>query len=79
MLAANCGINAVCARSIRFLINCLQGGQDFCTGLGVQNFGQGLKITVGLLCTLKEWDRKHEPARKIRNLSVGKSFGQGQK
>ena len=25
------------------------------------------------------WDRKHETARKVRNLRVGKSFGQGQK
>ena len=24
------------------------------------------------------WDKKHETARKVRNLMVGKSFGQGQ-
>ena len=46
---------------------------------GVQNFGQGLKIIVSRLCTLNNWDRKHDTARKVRNIRVVESFGQGQK
>ena len=46
---------------------------------GVQNFGQGLIIIVSRLCTLEKWDRKHETARKARNLRVVESYGQGPK
>ena len=40
---------------------------------------QGQKLIVSRLCTLKKRGRKHETARKLRNLRVGKRFGQGQK